>query len=76
LGRGIGAGSTRRGRCPEGFAISNSIAPKYGSGNCQSFWANAKSVAITHAASVANATKRRMEHFPLKAWRVSGLRGG
>jgi hypothetical protein len=47
--------------------MSNSMAPKYGSGNCQSFCATAIGPAITHAASVAIATNRRMERFLLNA---------
>ena len=52
------------------MAMSNSIAPKYGSGNCQSFWATAVGDAIMQAASVATATNRRMEQFLLNACRV------
>lgn len=63
LGRGAGAGSTRRGRCVAGRDTSNSMAPKYGSGNCQSFWANAAGEAMRPSTSDAVATARRMERF-------------
>jgi len=56
--------------------MSNSMAPKYGSGNCQSFWASADAAVITTATNVAHATNRRMEQFLLNACRVSGLRRG
>jgi hypothetical protein len=52
------------------LAISNSIAPKYGSGNCQSFWATAVGAAIMQAANITTATNRRMEQFLLNACHV------
>ena len=43
--------------------MSNSIAPKYGSGNCQSFCAIAGTVVIRHPDNTAMAARRHMERI-------------